>query len=219
MPSPLPLDVFSLVTLPFQENTLFVSLPQSPECVVIDPGFGAPRIVECLKERRQVPVAILLTHGHVDHIAGVEGLRQTWPELPILIGAGDAPMLTDPQLNLSGLFGFPLVAPPATETLHDLQQLTIAGIPLEVREIPGHSPGHVVYIYSHATQPLVFGGDVLFQGSIGRTDFPGGSQDLLVAGIRQKLFDLPDATIVFPGHGPTTTIGDERLGNPYCSNE
>jgi len=219
MPAPLPLDVFSLVTLPFQENTLFVSRPDSPECLVVDPGFGAPRIVDSLKSRGQTPVAILLTHGHVDHIAGIEGLRAIWPDIPILIGVGDAPMLTDPQLNLSGVFGFPLVAPPATETLQDQQQVTIAGIPLEVREIPGHSPGHVVYVYSHPTQPLVFGGDVLFQGSIGRTDFPGGSQDLLVSGIRRQLFNLPDATIVFPGHGPTTTIGEERVGNPYCSEE
>lgn len=216
MRSDLPLDVSILVTLPFQENTLFVSLPRSKECLVIDPGFGSPRIVEQLTTLQKTPVAILLTHGHVDHIAGVGGLRQAWPEIPILIGAGDASMLTDPQLNLSAPFGMPITAPPATQTLTHQERLVVAGIPLEVREIPGHSPGHVVFVHSTGNPPIVFGGDVLFQGSIGRTDFPGGDQQLLIDGIHRKLFDLPENTLVFPGHGPTTTIGQEKRDNPFC---
>jgi len=158
----------------------------------------------------------LLTHGHVDHIAGVQGLREIWPEIPILIGVGDAPMLTDPQLNLSAPFGMPVTAPAATQTLNHLERLVLAGITLEVREIPGHSPGHVVFIHADGNPPVVFGGDVLFQGSIGRTDFPGGDQKLLIDGIHRHLFDLPENTLVFPGHGPTTTIGQEKRENPYC---
>lgn len=216
MRSDLPLDVSVLVTLPFQENTVIVSLPQAKECLVVDPGFGSRRIVERLAALHKTPVAILLTHGHVDHIAGVQGLREIWPEIPILIGVGDAPMLTDPQLNLSAPFGMPVTAPAATQTLNHLERLVLAGITLEVREIPGHSPGHVVFIHANGNPPVVFGGDVLFQGSIGRTDFPGGDQKLLIDGIHRHLFDLPENTLVFPGHGPTTTIGQEKRENPYC---
>lgn len=216
MRSDLPLDVSTLVTLPFQENTLIACLPGSKECLVIDPGFGSQRIVEQLTALGKTPVAILLTHGHADHIAGAGGLREVWPDLPILIGAGDAPMLTDPQLNLSALFGMPITAPKATRTLQHADQLTLAGIPLEVREIPGHSPGHVVFVLHDQILPIVFGGDVLFQGSIGRTDFPGGDQQLLINGIHRHLFDLPDNTLVFPGHGPPTTTGQEKRDNPFC---
>lgn len=216
MRSDLPLDVSTLVTPPFQENTLFVSLPRSQECLVIDPGFGSQRILEKLNVLGKTPVAILLTHGHVDHIAGVGGLREVWPELPILIGAGDAPLLSDPQLNLSALFGMPMTAPNATQTLKHAERLLVAGIPLEVREIPGHSPGHVVFVHLDDSQPIVLGGDVLFQGSIGRTDFPGGDQKLLIDGIHRHLFDLPDNTLVFPGHGPPTTTGQEKRDNPFC---
>jgi len=204
-----------VVTQPFAENSLIVTGLTAGECLLVDPGFGPQSLVRAVESSGRTPVAILLTHGHIDHIAGIEMVRQRWPELPIWIGRGDAPMLTDANLNLSGQFGMPLVCPAADRLLDEGERLSLLGLEWLVREIPGHSPGHVVYILQ-GTPGVVLGGDVLFQGSIGRTDFPGGSQSQLVAGIRQKLFTLPDETVVYPGHGPTTTIGREKRSNPFC---
>jgi hydroxyacylglutathione hydrolase len=209
------LQIEVVVTQPFAENTLIVHRGAGGDCLIVDPGFGPQAIVRAVEDLRATPVAILLTHGHVDHIAGIDHLRERWPELPILIGRGDAPMLTDPALNLSGQFGLPLTCPPATRLLDEGERLSFLGVEFLVREIPGHSPGHVVYIAAGA--PLrILGGDVLFAGSIGRTDFPGGSQTQLVTGIQEKLFVLPDDAVVYPGHGPATTIGREKRTNPYC---
>ena len=131
-----------------------------------------------------------------------------------LIGAGDEPMLTDADLNLSAPFGMPVTSPRADQVVREGEAIEFGGMRLEVLEIPGHSPGHVVFVLRG--QPcLVFGGDVLFRGSIGRTDFPGGSSELLVGGIRSKLFGLPQDTLVYPGHGPATKVAYERRTNPY----
>jgi glyoxylase-like metal-dependent hydrolase (beta-lactamase superfamily II) len=173
-------------------------------------------LIDAIRRRGLAPAAQLITHGHADHIAGIAALQQVWPDAPIVIGAGDAPMLTDPVRNLSAPFGFPIVAPPADLLVADGQAIDFAGIRWIVREIPGHSPGHVVYVADRPDAAYVVGGDVLFQGSIGRTDFPGGNFTLLVTGIREKLFCLPDETIVLPGHGEPTTIGEERRSNPFC---
>ncbi|MFQ3650384.1 MAG: MBL fold metallo-hydrolase, partial [Gemmataceae bacterium] len=144
-------------------------------------------------------------------IAGNERIKRAYPLAPLLIGEGDAPMLRDPMLNLSALFGEPLVSPPADRTLRDGEIVEIAGQRWETRRIPGHSPGHVVFV----GQEMVLGGDVLFRGSIGRYDFPGGSLEQLLEGIRRQLLTLPGTTEVYPGHGPATTIGYEMATNPY----
>jgi glyoxylase-like metal-dependent hydrolase (beta-lactamase superfamily II) len=123
-------------------------------------------------------------------------------------------LLTDPEANLSAPFGMPLTSPPADRLVADGERLELAGLSFEVREIPGHSPGSVVFVCDQFAPPFVFGGDVLFAGSIGRTDL-GGNGPQLLAGIRAKLFDLPDATRILPGHGPVTTVGVERRTNPF----
>jgi glyoxylase-like metal-dependent hydrolase (beta-lactamase superfamily II) len=126
--------------------------------------------------------------------------------------------LSDPNLNMSAPFGMPIVSPPADRTVVEDEVLELAGFSLEVREIPGHSPGHVVFITpdpGDAKKNIVFGGDVLFRGSVGRCDFPGGNFLLLDRGIRKKLYTLPDDTVVYPGHGPVTTIGNEKRTNPF----
>ena len=132
-----------------------------------------------------------------------------------MIGAADAGKLTDPWQNLSASFGVPLVSPAADVTVKDDDTYEAAGFELQVRAIPGHTAGHVVYLWEGVEPPMVFVGDVIFAGSIGRTDFPDGDPRQLVLGIRSKLFTLPDETILLPGHGPATTVGEEKRSNPF----
>lgn len=210
------IQIDGAVSAPFMENTWIVRIADRSECVLIDPGFQPEILIRTLELRRLTPSAIVLTHGHVDHIAGNGAVVARWPGLPILIGERDAVMLTDARANLSGLGGMPVVSPPATRLLKEGDVVDQAGLHLDVLEIPGHSPGHVVYVLRDCSPWVVLGGDVLFQGSIGRTDFPGGDHRLLLAGIRAKLYTLPDDTIVYPGHGDPTTIGEEKATNPFC---
>ncbi len=212
----MPLEIEVIVSAPFMENTLIVNRPGRRDCVVVDPGFEPEKIIDALHHRKLTPAVILLTHGHVDHIAGNTDLRRVWPALPILIGARDAPMLTDPLANLSALGDEAITSPPADRLLVEGDRIEEAGIALDVLDLPGHSPGHIVYVWRGDAPCVVLGGDVLFQGSIGRCDFPGGDQDLLVGGIQKKLFSLPDDTIVYPGHGDPTTVGWEKRTNPFC---
>jgi len=215
LPASCPVSVARIESAPFSENSYVVFRTGGRECLIVDPGFEPGRIVEWIEEAALSPAAILLTHGHSDHIAGNGALRQLWPHLPILIGAGDAGKLTDPMGNLSGQFGLALTSPPATRLLAAGERVELAGMTFTVAEIPGHSSGHVVFRLEESSPPLVFGGDVLFQESIGRTDFPDGDFAALAAGIRRHIYSLPDATVVLPGHGPETTVGHEKLYNPF----
>jgi glyoxylase-like metal-dependent hydrolase (beta-lactamase superfamily II) len=209
------LEVARIESLPFGEHTYVVRRPGNTDCLVVDPGFEPAEIIAWLERHGLEPRAILLTHGHSDHIAGNAALKARWPAVPLLIGQGDAAKLTDPTANLSAPFGLPLTSPPADRLLADGERLALAGCELVVREIPGHSAGHVVFILEGENPPLVFGGDVLFQESIGRTDFPDGDFEALAAGIRRHLYTLPPEAIVFPGHGEPTTVGHERRHNPF----
>lgn len=211
----MPVRIVTVESQPFAENSYVVWAEGRSDAFVIDPGFEPDLIVGVLEANGLALAAVVCTHGHVDHIAGNADLKGRFPDAPILIGRGDAPMLTDPALNLSGNWGFRIVSPPADRLLDHGERVTVAGIDMEVREVPGHSPGHVVFVLDGESPPVVLGGDVLFNGSVGRTDFPGGSFAVLKAGIHAKLFDLPDATKVFPGHGPPTTVGHEKRTNPY----
>jgi len=208
------LQIHTIVSMPFAENTYVVWQPGRNDCLVIDPGLEPDAILEFLRERHLTPAVLLNTHGHADHIGGNADLKQAYPQVPLLIGVADAPLLTDAELNLSAPFGLPITSPAADRLVREGDVLEHAGIRLEVLEIPGHSPGHVVFV--HRSEPLVvFGGDVLFRGSIGRTDFPGSNGPLLLQGIRTKLFPLPPDTVVYPGHGPVTTVAQEKRFNPF----
>jgi glyoxylase-like metal-dependent hydrolase (beta-lactamase superfamily II) len=211
------LEVARIESLPFGEHTYICRRPDAADCFIVDPGFEPEAIVAWLDAGRLEPRAILLTHGHSDHIAGNGFLKARWPALPILIGRGDAGKLTDATANLSAAFGLPLTSPPADRLLEDGERLEVAGIPLTVREIPGHSAGHVVFVLEGEQPGIVFGGDVLFQEGIGRTDFPDGDFAALAAGIHRHLYTLPPETVVFPGHGEPTTVGHERRHNPFVA--
>jgi glyoxylase-like metal-dependent hydrolase (beta-lactamase superfamily II) len=211
-----PLQLHTIVSMPFAENTYVAWLPGQTACLVVDPGLEPEEILQFLQGQGLTPAVILNTHGHVDHIAGNAALKAAYPAAPLLIGAGDAPMLTDPMANLSAPFGDAVVSPEADRLVREGDVLEFAGFKLDVLDLPGHSPGHVVYL-CWQPGPLVFGGDVLFREGIGRSDFPGGDHLRLLEGIQTKLFTLPDTVVVYPGHGPVTTVGHEKRHNPFLT--
>lgn len=211
------IHVRRIVSAPFAENTFVARIEDRSECLVVDPGLDPDQIVAYLMREQLTPVLILNTHGHADHIGGNAEMKRLWPATPLLIGRGDAPKLSNAVLNLSQQFGLPITSPPADRLLDEGDTVEGAGFRFIVKEIPGHSIGHVVFITEGQQPTLVFGGDVLFAGSTGRWDFPDGSKEQLLSGIREKLFPLPDETIVYPGHGPRTTIGEEKRSNPVLN--
>jgi hydroxyacylglutathione hydrolase len=204
----------AVVSAPFDQVAYLLWRQGEPAALVVDPGFDTDSLIAVLKREGLGLAAILNTHGHADHIAGNAAMKAAFPEAPLVIGRNEVHLLSDPKANLSGYFGMPLFSPPADRLVDDGDRLELAGFSFEVREIPGHSPGSVVFVCSQAKPPFVLGGDVLFSGSVGRTDL-GGNAGLLFSGIRAKLFNLSEDTVVYPGHGPATTIGAERRTNPF----
>ena len=191
-------------------NCYIIGDPDSKEAFVIDPDDG-PAVVDTLKERGLTCVGILLTHGHSDHIHGVQTLMDTYGA-PVYIHERDLPCLYDPQVNLSALHGRPVTITGGTiKTVKDGQHIGSGKMDFQVLETPGHTVGGVCYYMV----PAVFVGDTLFRESVGRTDFPGGNFETLVQSIRTKLFTLPDQTMAYPGHGPETQIAFEKETNPY----
>jgi len=208
-------DLARVVSSPFDENSYVLWKKDRHDCLVFDPGFGPEQILALLDEKKIIPAAILNTHGHSDHIAGNAALKERWPECPLIIGHADAPKLIDAQLNLSARYGRAITSPPADRTVGAGDRVSAAGFDLGVREVPGHSAGHVVFVWTDNTPNLVFVGDVIFQGSVGRSDFYDGDFDQLAANIRAQVFTLPDDAVLLPGHGAETTVGEEKRSNPY----
>jgi hydroxyacylglutathione hydrolase len=202
----------TLVVGPFQVNCYLYWDETSSDTVIIDPGAEDDRIIEQITQANLEPKAILLTHGHGDHIAAVAAVKDRY-QIPLYIGRGEEELLANPSANVSELFANPIVAPPADHLLDDEQLLTAGTISLRVLKTPGHSPGGVCYF--DETQGFLFCGDTLFYGSVGRTDFPGCSHERLIASIDDKILKLPDNVVCYPGHGPETTVGAERVNNPF----
>jgi len=200
----------------FDQNAYLVWKEGETHAVAVDPGFEVESLLRLIRQNNLTLAEIWITHGHADHIAGLGALKKAFPEAPIVIGVNEAAMLTDAQLNLSAPMGFPVVAPAADRTVAHGETFETAGLKVKVLEIPGHSPGSVVFVVENASPAIAIVGDVVFAGSVGRADFPGGNGRLLVSGIRSKLFTLPPETIILPGHGQKTTVGREKQTNPYA---
>jgi len=209
------LQIHTVVSEPFAENSYILWHEGRSDALVVDPGFEPEPILEFLAGHGLGLAAIVNTHGHVDHMSGNAAMKQAFPQAPIVVGAADAIMLTDAVVNMSAAFGMPVTSPPPDRVVKEGDTLDYAGIAMDVFDVPGHSPGHVVYLIRDPKPFTLIGGDVLFRGSIGRTDFPGGSFDVLKANIERVLWPLPPDTVVYPGHGPVTTVGHEKRTNRF----
>lgn len=215
-------EVESFPLGPFETNTLLIRLPggaaEGPRaapglCWVVDPSFQPAPVLQRMRKLNLRPAAVVLTHAHVDHIAGVDDILREFPGTPVWVHSDEAQWLSDPVLNLSEWSGVPVTAPGPHRLLSDGEVLELGPTRWRVIHTPGHSPGGIT-LY-HAPSGQAISGDALFAGSIGRTDFPGSDFDTLERSIRERLYTLPDATRLYPGHGPTTTVGRERRSNPF----
>lgn len=206
----------------FDTNCYVVAPAAGEECVIVDPGYGVrQRLDEVLAEHRLRPVAVLLTHGHLDHtfsVTPVCGARG----VPAYVHPDDRALVERPELGLSPqminmLGGFEWSEPDDVKPLADGETMSLAGLEIDVDHAPGHTRGSVLFrLPAEADVPEVcLAGDVLFAGSIGRTDLPGGDHATMLRTLRTKVLPLPDDMVVLPGHGPQTTIGRERRGNPF----
>ncbi len=197
----------------FAENGYLVTCEDSGATAVVDPGASADRMVAALAAEALDLRAVLLTHAHLDHVEGVHVVREAHPTVPVWLHPSDLRMYGAVQ-EQAAAFGLSVPAQPDPDhELGDGQRFTLGKGAFEVRHAPGHSPGHVIFISREDGFALV--GDVIFQGSIGRTDLPGGDFYTLMRSIREQVLSLPDPTVLHPGHGDATTVGDERVGNPF----
>ncbi len=208
------MEIDRLILGDFQTNCYVVRRDESAtDCLIVDAGLDAGELVRFLRQHELHPVAVVLTHGHADHIVGLAALRQSSPEVTTYIHKLDADLLADPEANLSAFAGLAFTAGPADVLLEEGDTVEEAGIVLKVLHTPGHTPGGICL---HApSENIIFVGDTLFADSVGRTDFPGGDMAQLIGSIRSKLLTLPEATAVYPGHGMRTTIGREKRANPF----
>lgn len=204
-------------------NCWVVAPAAGEQCVVIDPGIGVTgRLDEVIAEHRLHPVAVLLTHGHFDHTFSVLPVCQA-RDVPAYIHPADRGQLADPWSGVGMPKGTPLFGsltfaePDDVRELANRDKISIAGLDFAVTHAPGHSLGSVVFGLSGADEPIVFSGDVLFAGSIGRTDLPGGSMAAMETSLREVILPMDDATVVYPGHGPSTSIARERATNPFLA--
>lgn len=213
---------------PWQTNCYVVAPASGEECLIIDPGMDASRgVASIVEEYRLRPAAILLTHGHIDHMLSVTPVAGAYDAIAY-IHPNDRAMLTDPfsgispesaamALGIDPGLGVGLAEPDDVRPLLDAQTITVAGLEIAVDHAPGHTPGSVMFRtpYDEEIDQVMFSGDVLFKGSIGRTDLPGGDHAAMLHSLETKIVPLDDSIVVLPGHGDQTTIGTERRTNPF----
>ena len=206
------MQVEHLAVGPVQTNCYLAINKETKETIIIDPGDDADRIGMRLMQLEAKPVAILLTHGHFDHAGAAKALAAQY-DILVYVHEKEAETLADSRMNLSGPLAGGATTYHADVFLKDEQELTLAGLHMRVLFTPGHTPGGCCYYFPR--EDVLFSGDSLFCGSVGRTDFPGGSMHTLVDSVRNKLMSLPENTIVYPGHDIETTIEQERMYNPF----
>jgi len=208
----------------WQTNCYVVATQANAECVIIDPGYESlPQISEIIANYGLKPIATLLTHGHLDHMWSVQPLASGY-DIPAFIASGDRHLLTNPAAGISAetiamlaeAFGTEnkFIEPSDVREIDAGKKIEIAGLQIDIRLAPGHTQGSVIFGIN-GDEPAFFTGDVLFAGAIGRTDLPGGSADQMNVTLREVILPLDDATEIFPGHGPATTMANERVNNPY----
>ena len=200
---------------PFQQNCTLLWCPETMKGAAVDPGGDIPRILRAAQSKGVTLEKILVTHGHIDHAGAVADLADEL-KLPVEGPHREDQFWIDGMPMQSQMFGFPPVRSFTPDRwLEEGDTVTVGNLTLDVHHCPGHTPGHVVFVHKPSRIAIV--GDVLFQGSIGRTDFPKGNHAELIDSIRTKLFPLGDDVTFIPGHGPTSTIGEERLYNPFLN--
>jgi len=205
-------DVF--IEPSFQENGFLLSCEGDETCWLVDPGLPSLQttgMIEAIRERKLKLEKVLLTHGHADHIAGVDILRSEFDGVEVVCPRGEEHMLTDANANLSAPFGFPVTFTPAERIVEVGDELTLATLNWRILDVAGHSPAGVAYYCADADVALV--GDSVFAESIGRYDLPGSSREKLLANIRDNILTLPDETFIYSGHGPAATIGQIKESN------
>jgi glyoxylase-like metal-dependent hydrolase (beta-lactamase superfamily II) len=207
------MKIIVIPVTPFQQNCSLVICEQTQSAAVVDPGGDVNHILQVIEQHDVNVDKIILTHGHLDHVGGTQALAKSL-SVPV-IGPEKQDLFWLEQLETqSQNFGFPMTLSFEPDSwLQEDDIVEVGNIKLKVLHIPGHTPGHIALLDEQSKQVIV--GDILFNGGIGRFDFPRGNQMQLLSGIKEKLLTLADETIVYPGHGPTTTIGRERISNPF----
>jgi hydroxyacylglutathione hydrolase len=195
---------------PFLANCYIIGSPESHQVIIVDPGADYGKIKRRLDKHKLTPAFIINTHGHIDHIGEDASFK-----VPIYIHQEDLSMLSNTERNLSKFFSSPLIIKSDIHPLNDNQDIRLDEIHLKVIHTPGHTPGGICLLLINPENKILFSGDTLLNSGIGRTDFPGASESLLIKSIKDKLFSLDDHTVVYPGHGPQTTIGREKKENPF----
>ena len=195
-----------------QVNCYILASKSNSQAIIIDPGDEENKIRRVLGKHKLKPAFIINTHGHIDHIGCDDKFN-----VPVYIHKKDSMSLIDPQSNLSTFLGSPYSMKSQGRTLEDKQNLELDDIKLEVIHTPGHTPGGICLLMLKPNDKILFRGDTLFYQGIGRTDFPGADEATLIKSIKDRLLKLADDTVIYPGHGPSSAIGDEKKNNPFLT--
>lgn len=207
------LKIETYVLGPVMTNCYFAINEDTKETIIIDPADKAEVLIQKINKETLKPVAVLLTHGHFDHILAASEIAVNF-HIPIYASKEEKELLETPSLNLSVSLGKNISLTPTT-LLNDKDIIKLAGTEVNVIHTPGHTSGGICYLFKESK--ILFSGDTLFEGTVGRADLPTGNLNTLLDSVNHKLMTLPDDTTVFPGHGESTTVGHERNTNPYVS--